>query len=221
MNKIAASYLLFFSVILFSSAIFLSSVVHFYHIQSRNEASINMAWLQIEKNYQHRASLISNLFTLIKNSKLHENNLLSELTIINNNIASLDTVPVLQKRLNRSQKQSFIEQYIEKQTTISQQLNSILAYDSFYAQRKSPPKLNLLLDEIRSIEDYINVNSLLYQEALEQYNIDLRRFPSSEIGRLQVLSEKIPFEQEENPNIETEARPAIVNTSNKVTIHIN
>jgi len=160
-------------VLLFLAVLVSSLVLVFsYNGLVSSEAKVDGSWAQIEVQYQRRADLIPQIVDATNTFIQFEQDLLTEIARA------------------RSAWTSSLEGTQEEQIDASEDLNQ--AYSRLlavvivedYPQIQSDQVVLSLIDELEGTENRIAVARLLYNEAVLEYNVKVRAFPSNVVAGL-------------------------------------
>lgn len=137
------------------------------------EASIPIAWSQVENVYQRRLDLIPNLVKTVKAYAAHEKDTL-EAVIQARNQASQISPEALKNVLNDPQA---FAKFQESQTALSSSLSKLMVVVEKYPDLKANQNFLELQAQLEGTENRITVERKKYNEAVGEYNIAIRRFP--------------------------------------------
>ena len=139
-----------------------------YNTLVRRQETVRESWAQVENALQRRYDLIPNLVSTVKGYAAHERGVLEEVT-----------------RLRRQWGEA---KSVEEKVGAAQQLEGALARLMVVVERYPDLKANqnflALQDELAGTENRIAVERRRYNEAVRDYNVVVRGFPSNLIARL-------------------------------------
>lgn len=146
------------------------------------EETVNSSWSQVQNMLQRRADLIPNLVETVKGYAAHEK-------------AVFDSV-------NQAREQLLAARTAGEAATADQALNSalgrLLAIAENYPELKANQNFIALQDELAGTENRIAVARRDYNNAAQQYNARIRRFPTNIIAGLFGFERKEYFEAQES-----------------------
>ena len=127
------------------------------------EQQVESAWSQVENQLQRRNDLIPNLVSTVKGYAAHEK-------AVFDNIASARAA--LMGAGNRAQK-------IDAANQMESAIGRLLVITENYPQLKSDATFTRLMDELAGTENRIAVERKRYNDAVQQYNSDIKGIPGS------------------------------------------
>jgi len=147
-------------VVLFSLYSFVKGI---YNNFITLDESMNSSWAQVENQLQRRYDLIPNLVEAVKGYANQEKEVLIEVTNARARVGGAATVP----------------EKIEANNELSGALSRLLVVVEQYPDLKSNVNFLRLQDELAGTENRIAVERRRYNEAVQHYNVAVRRFPNS------------------------------------------
>jgi LemA protein len=139
-------------------------------------------WAQVENVYQRRADLIPNLVNTVKGYAKHEASVLEEVTKAR---ASVNQIKVSgPEELSR---------FEQAQGQLSSALARLLVVVEKYPELKADKNFLELQSQLEGTENRIAVERKRFSEAAREYNIYVRRFPSSFVAALRGFAQKAYF----------------------------
>jgi LemA protein len=139
------------------------------------DESVNTAWSQVENQYQRRADLVPNLVASVQGIADQERAVFS--AVVEWRAKALQTsVDVWDP--------SSLQNYQEIQAWLSQWLGRLLAVVENYPDIKSNTNFSELQAQLEWTENRIAVERMAYNAVVQEYNVYIRRFPSSLFARL-------------------------------------
>ncbi|MFA4981557.1 MAG: LemA family protein [Candidatus Omnitrophota bacterium] len=136
-------------------------------IISKNE-NVKTKWAQVESQLRRRGDLIGNLVNSVRGYATHENTLLEDIT----------------KARSQWQDAGSIEDKIKGSAQVDTMLSRLMVVVENYPNLKANEPFLKLMDELAGTENRIAVERMRYNEAVRDYNIIVRRFPSNLIARM-------------------------------------
>src|SRR5438094_8776705 len=127
------------------------------------EQQVESAWSQVENQLQRRADLVPNLVETVKGYARHEKGVFDD--IANARAAMLGA----SSRADKIQTANQFEGAISKLLSISEA----------YPQLKADGNFQRLMDELAGTENRLAVERKRYNDAVQQYNTDIRGIPGA------------------------------------------
>jgi LemA protein len=134
-----------------------------YNTLVRQQEQIREAWSQVENVLQRRYDLIPNLVNTVKGYAAHEKGLLEEITRLRSQWGAAKTVE------DKVQSAQQLEGALARLLVVAEQYPDLKANQSFLA----------LQDELAGTENRIAVERRRYNEAVREYNVTVRSFPTN------------------------------------------
>ena len=151
------------------------------------DENVKAAWAQVENVYQRRADLIPNLVNTVKGSAAHEEKVLSEVTAAR---ASATQIKLSVDDLSDPQK---VKQFDDAQARLSSSLGRLLAVSENYPDLKANAAFRDLMSQLEGTENRIAVERRRYNEAVRDYNVKCREFPTVIAAKIWHFKPKEPF----------------------------
>jgi len=172
-------------------------------IQQQDEAA-TAGWSEVVNQYQRRADLVPNLVSTVKGFAAQEQTVLLGVTEARAKVGSIQVTPELVNNPEAFAK------YQAAQGELTQALKSLLAVTENYPDLKSNENFRDLQAQLEGTENRIAVARNRYIEAVREYNVTIRSFPSNLTAKLFSYSTKPNFTVENEAAI---ARPPTVDFS--------
>lgn len=136
------------------------------------QQKVDQAWAQVENQYQRRADLIPNLVNTVKGYSTHEEETLTKVTEARAKATSitLDADDLTEENLAR---------YQQAQNELSGALKSLLAVSEAYPDLKANENFLNLQAQLEGTENRISTERQRYTEAVQQYNTEIKKFPTN------------------------------------------
>src|SRR5579864_1767764 len=147
------------------------------NLQSKDEA-VKAAWAEVVNQYQRRADLIPNLVNTVKGYAAQEQRVLVEVTEARAKVGSIQVTPEV---LNNPE---LFKKYQAAQSQLTGALKSLFAVAENYPQLKSDQNFRDLQAQLEGTENRITVARGRYIQAVQDYNVTLRTFPSNLTAKL-------------------------------------
>ena len=151
------------------------------------DESVKAAWGQVENVYQRRADLVPNLVNTVKGSAQHEEKVLTEVTAAR---ASATQVKLSVDDLSNPDK---VKQFEEAQAKLSSSLGRLIATAESYPDLKANAAFRDLMVQLEGTENRIAVERKRYNDAVRDYNVKCRSFPSVIAAKIWGFHPKEPF----------------------------
>ena len=147
----------------------------------RADETVNEKWANVQTAYQRRADLIPNLVETVKAYSDYEGEVLTQITEARASIGSAKTPAELQ--------------------TAGAELNSALArllvVVENYPNLKANENYLSLQDQLEGTENRIKVERDIYNKAVRDYSIKIRRFPTNIVANMFNFGSRDMFQAEE------------------------
>jgi LemA protein len=147
------------------------------NLQSKDEA-VKAAWAEVVNQYQRRADLIPNLVNTVKGYAAQEQRVLVEVTEARAKVGSIQVTPEV---LNNPE---LLQKYQAAQNQLTGALKSLFAVTENYPQLKSDQNFRDLQSQLEGTENRITVARNRYIQAVQDYNVQVRTFPSNLTAKL-------------------------------------
>lgn len=180
--------------VLILSGLLMVSGCGYNTLQSTDE-QITSSWAEVLNQYQRRADLIPNLVNTVKGFAAQEKEILLGVTEARAKVGSVQITPEL---LNDPQ--AFIR-FQNAQGELSGALSRLFAVAENYPQLKSDANFRDLQAQLEGTENRIAVARNRYIQAVQEYNVTVRAFPSNLTAKL--------FDFQVKPNFAVENEQAI------------
>jgi LemA protein len=136
------------------------------------EETFNTTWANVQNQYQRRSDLIPNLVATVKGVANFEK---STLTAVIEARANATKVNISPKNLDEASLQKFQT----AQDGLSSALSRLMVVVERYPELKATQNFSELQAQLEGTENRINVARKEFNEAAQDYNTYLRRFPTS------------------------------------------
>jgi len=178
-----------------------------YNTLQSSDETINASWADVLNQYQRRADLIPNLVNVVKGYAAHEKDVLVQVTEARAKVGSLQATPALV-----NDEQAF-KNFTAAQGQMTSAISRLLAVAENYPQLKADGLFRDLQAQLEGTENRITVARNRYIQAVKEYNITVRSFPSNLTAMMFGYKTKPSFTVEnektisEAPKIEFNAAP--------------
>jgi LemA protein len=140
--------------------------------QSKDEAT-KAAWGEVVNQYQRRADLIPNLVNTVKGYAGHEKDTLESVTRARAQATSFQITPEV---LNDP---AAFQKFQQVQGELSSALSRLMAVAENYPQLKADTSFRDLQSQLEGTENRITVARQRYIAAVQDYNVQVRSFPTN------------------------------------------
>lgn len=146
-----------------------------------SEENVNSKWSQIDNQLQRRADLIPNLVNTVKGYAAHEETIFTEVTRARENLIGAGNVA----------------EKGQADAELTGALSRLLAIAENYPDLKADANFRQLADELAGTENRIAVARMDYNNAVQDYNSRIRRFPTVIIAGMFGFEKKDYFQAEQ------------------------
>lgn len=158
------------------------------------EESTNQAWANVESAYQRRADLIPNLVNTVKGYAAHEQKTLQEVTEARTKATSINI------DASTATPEQF-EAWAKAQQQVGSALSRLIAVSEAYPELKANENFRDLQAQLEGTENRIKVERDRYNGAVKEYNVKIRRFPTSIIASIFGFNTRSMFEVQEGADV--------------------
>ena len=151
------------------------------------DENVSNQWANVETQYQRRSDLIPNLVNTVKGYAKHEEKVFTEVTEARTKIGQINI-----NAENMTDEQ--IEKFQKAQEQMSGALSKLMAVSEAYPELKANENFRDLQAQLEGTENRINESRQLYNKAVKDFNVKVRRFPSNIIAGICGFEKKSPFE---------------------------
>ena len=144
-----------------------------YNTFQVNDEQIKSSWSEVLNQYQRRADLIPNLVNTVKGYAAQEKEVLTRVTEARSRVGSIQATPEL-----INDPQAFAK-FQAAQGELSRALSRLLVVSESYPQLKSDANFRDLQSQLEGTENRITVARNRYINAVQEYNVTVRSFPSN------------------------------------------
>ncbi|MDA1107786.1 MAG: LemA family protein [Proteobacteria bacterium] len=144
-----------------------------YNTLQSTDEQIKAGWAEVLNQYQRRADLVPNLVNVVKGFAAQEKDVLLGVTQARAKVGSIQAMPEL-----INDEQAFAK-FIAAQGEMSSALARMLLVVENYPQLKSDTVFRDLQAQLEGTENRITVARNRYIQAVQEYNVTVRSFPSN------------------------------------------
>jgi LemA protein len=161
-----------------------------YNKFSTQEEAINAQWAEVQNQLQRRNDLIPNLVNTVKGYAAHESGVFNNIAEARSRLLAAKTP----------------EETIQAANQTSSALGRLLAVVENYPQLKADAQFSRLMDDLSGTENRLAVARMRYNEAVQAYNTQRRRFPSNVTAKMFGFKERpyweVPPEARQAPKVD-------------------
>jgi LemA protein len=158
-----------------------------YNRMQRLDEDVKASWSEVLNQYQRRADLIPNLVKTVKGYAAHEEKVLTEITNARARVGSIQPSPEMIDNPEEFKK------FQQAQSQMSGALSRLLVVAENYPQLKADASFQALQAQLEGTENRITVARNRYIQAVKEYNILIRSFPSSVTAKMFGMKTKPNF----------------------------
>jgi LemA protein len=160
-----------------------------YNSMVQLDENVKGKWGQVQTQYQRRSDLIPNLVATVKGAADFEK---STLTAVIEARAKATSVQVDPTKLTPES----IQQFQAAQGQLSSALGRLLAVSENYPQLRANESFMGLQAQLEGTENRITVARKDFNDAVQEYNTKIRKFPANLTAKMFGFSEKGYFQAE-------------------------
>lgn len=158
-----------------------------YNGMVANDEAVTTAWAGVESQYQRRSDLIPNLVNTVKGYAAHEKETLEGVVEAR---AKATQVTVSADNLTPER----FAQFQKAQGELSAALGRLMRITENYPQLRANENFSVLQAQLEGTENRINESRLCFNEAVQKYNLSIRRFPGNIFASLFGFEKRDKFE---------------------------
>lgn len=144
-----------------------------YNTLQTTDEAIKTSWAEVLNQYQRRADLIPNLVNTVKGYASHEKDVLTEVTNARSKVGTMQATPELVND------EAAFKKFMAAQGEMSSALGRLLLVAENYPQLKADGVFRDLQAQLEGTENRIGVARNRYIQAVQDYNVTVRKFPSN------------------------------------------
>ena len=153
------------------------------------DESVSTAWSNVENQYQRRADLIPNLVETVKGYAKHEENTFKEVVEARAKATQITVDPT-----NMTPEK--MKEFQAAQGELGSALGRLIAVSENYPELKANENFKYLQTQLEGTENRINEARRQFNQAVQDYNLKVRQFPSSIVANMAGFTTKTKFEAE-------------------------
>lgn len=158
-----------------------------YNKMVEKDEAVSTAWSNVETQYQRRADLIPNLVSTVKGYATHESSTLEAVVAARSKATQITVDPA-----NLTAEK--LAEYQKAQGAVSYALGKLLAVTENYPQLRANENFSELQAQLEGTENRITEARKRYNEAVQDYNVLIRKFPNNLFAGMFGFSKKEKFE---------------------------
>jgi LemA protein len=181
------------SRVLFNTAIVLIALVTSgcsYNRFTTQEEAIKAQWAQVQNQLQRRNDLIPNLVETVKGYAAHEAGIFKDIADARSRLLAAKSP----------------EETIQAANAQTSALGRLLAVVESYPNLKADAQFQRLMDELSMTENRIAVERMRYNERVQEFNTQRRKFPSNVTAKMFGFKEypywEVPAEAKQVPKVD-------------------
>jgi len=155
-------------------------------IQSKDEG-VKAAWSEVVNQYQRRADLVPNLVNTVKGYAQHEEEVFTKVTEAR---AQVGKITLSADDLSDETK---LKQFQQAQGELSSALSRLMAVSENYPQLKADGLFQNLQAQLEGTENRVTVARNRYIQAVQEYNVLARSFPTNLTAKVMGYQPKANF----------------------------
>ena len=144
-----------------------------YNRFQTQDEQVKSAWSEVLNQYQRRADLVPNLVNTVKGYAAQEQKIFIEVAAARSRVGSIQATPGL---INDPEA---FGKFQAAQAQLSSALSRLIAVSESYPQLKSDANFRDLQSQLEGTENRITVARNRYIQAVQDYNVTVRSFPSN------------------------------------------
>ena len=168
-------------------AIFSLTSCSTYNGMVTKEETVKSAWSNVETQYQRRADLIPNLVSTVKGYASHEE---STLTAVVDARSKATSVNISMDELTPEK----LAEYQKAQSAVTSALGRLIAVSENYPELKANQNFLELQAQLEGTENRITVARKGFNDATNDYNVTVRKFPANIVAMIFGFDQKPYFE---------------------------
>ena len=161
-----------------------------YNSMVEQDEAVEVAWSNVENQYQRRSDLIPNLVSTVKGYAEHEKSTLDAVISARAKATSLhvDIDDLTSENMKA---------YQEAQGEIGSALGRLLAITENYPELKANENFQTLMAQLEGTENRISVERRNFNDVAKTYNTTIRRFPQNILAGMFGFEKRPYFEASE------------------------
>lgn len=144
-----------------------------YNQLQTDDEAVKARWAEVLNQYQRRADLVPNLVNVVKGYASHERQVLTEVTEARARVGSV------QASADLLENPEAFQRFTQAQGEMTSALSRLLVVAENYPQLKADANFRDLQAQLEGTENRIAVARNRYIQAVQDYNLTVRRFPTN------------------------------------------
>ena len=173
-----------------------------YNRFQTQDEQVKSAWSEVLNQYQRRADLVPNLVATVRGYAAQEQTIFIAVAEARSKVGGIQATPELVNDPQAFQK------FQAAQAQLSSALSRLIAVSESYPQLKSDANFRDLQSQLEGTENRITVARNRYIQAVQDYNVTVRSFPSNLTAKVFGYGVKANFSVENEAQI---SKPPTVN----------
>lgn len=149
-----------------------------YNNLARLDENVEGAWAQVDNKLKERADLIPNLLEVVKGYASHEKEIIGDISDARTRYSNARTP----------------REFAEADTELTNAINSLNIIVENYPDLKANQNFADLQTELTGTERRISTERMRYNDAVQEYNLTIRRFPTNLIAGIFNFDKRQYFE---------------------------
>ncbi|HIW51999.1 MAG TPA: LemA family protein [Candidatus Alistipes excrementipullorum] len=158
-----------------------------YNNMVSKEEAVNAAWGNVQTQYQRRADLIPNLVNTVKGYAAHEQNTLEAVVEAR---AKATSINFTAEELTPEK----LDEFQQAQGEVRSALGRLIAVAENYPDLKANQNFLELQAQLEGTENRIAVARTQFNNAVNAYNVSVRKFPANLVAMMFSFEQKPYFE---------------------------
>ena len=157
------------------------------------EENVVKTWANVQNQYQRRSDLIPNLVATVKGYSEHESSTLESVTA-----ARAGLLEAKESADGVEDPQGNIAAFQKAQSKLQSAMGIYInAVREAYPDLKANENFMNLQTQLEGTENRISTERMRYNEAVQSYNVSIRRFPATIVASMAGFEKKVPFAADE------------------------
>ncbi len=157
------------------------------------EENVDKTWANVQNQYQRRSDLIPNLVATVKGYSEHESSTLESVTA-----ARAGLLEAKESADGVDDPQGNIAAFQKAQSKLQSAMGIYInAVREAYPDLKANENFMNLQTQLEGTENRISTERMRYNEAVQSYNVSIRRFPATIVASIAGFEKKVPFAADE------------------------
>ena len=144
-----------------------------YNTLQSTDENIKASWAEVLNQYQRRADLVPNLVNVVKGYAAHEKDVLTQVTEARARVGAIQATPELVND------EAAFQKFIAAQAQMTGAISRLLLVAENYPQLKADGLFRDLQAQLEGTENRITVARNRYIDAVKEYNVIVRSFPTN------------------------------------------